>query len=436
MQVNRHHTTMVNGIEVVSDTAPHFQSVAIAVSFRIGSVHEPEEKSGASHLLEHVVFRGSETRSGDDFQNAFAEFGGYVNATTDEDSTTFHALALRDDFDDAMMLLAELVSKPLIDAEDVELEKQIVEQENCRGCHNCAMRDAFYDQAFPGQSLRNPIIGYEDTVEALTVEDLRAYHQSAYVGRNLTVAVCGNIEHDAVVRRVGEAFRDLPAGTAAGYPKLSYRPGELQMGDTSDRSAIRIGFPFTDFSLAESRALTIYSDILGGHAQSRLMQELREKRGLVYGAWTHDYDVAGQSLMFVELQGEARKMGEITDIAIDTMREIATDLDEEELARSKKRASAQFRMGMDYISQRCTDLYERIAYRGELGDWNERVEAYVNMSRAEVEAAGQKLLAVDPTIIASGSVRSMPKFDRLRARLRGEAVAEPARHRGILQLIN
>ncbi|MBD3677126.1 MAG: insulinase family protein [Rhodobacteraceae bacterium] len=431
MQIDRRHTTLSNGIQVVTDHAPHFQSVAISVSFRIGSVHEPDEKSGISHLLEHLVFRGSETRSGDDIQTAFGQLGGYLNAQTDEDSTTFKAITLTADLGEALNLISEIVTNPRLDDADLAMEKQIIEQENCRGCYNCSMRDSMFSASFPDQSIRNPVIGYEDTLEGLTRDDLVAFHRAAYVGRNLTVAICGAIPHDEVVRLVEASFASLPEGTEAGFPDFHFEPGEMLLTSGVDRGTLRLVYPLTGLPLQRQRATVFFHDILGGHPKSRLMDELREKRGLVYGAWADEYDVARESMLMIEAAGEARRMPEIAQIMANTLRETAETLTEEELAMAKRRMHAGAHMSLDSNTGRVEEIRHQISQHGKLVDWNARYEGYMSLSVQDVRAAGQALLDMAPTIIAAGPVRSVPKFSVIRDMLAGTVIQSSEKPKGI-----
>jgi len=436
VRVIQNHTTLKNGIELVTDYAPSFQSVAVSVSFRIGSVHEPDEKSGISHLLEHLVFRGSESRDGEEIQAAFSDFGGYLNAETDEESTTFVARILKDDLQEALKIIADMVINPRLQEDDIRLEKQIIEQENCRGCYNCTIRDAFYSQAYPNQSIRNPVIGYEDTVASLTREDLQEYHKLAYVGNNLTVAISGDIDHDSVIGIVISAFRDIPSGRPAGYPKFEYTPGELLLGSSSDRSTIRMGFPLTELSPRQRRAAVLYYDILGGHGQSKLMHELREKRGLVYDSWADEYRCAGQSILFIEASGEAKNMQEISDVMIQTMIDTAHKLKERDLLLAKKRAYSGFLMSLDDVFDRCKDIRTDIAELGHLCGWQKRFDEYQSLALEEVCKAGEIVLDMEPTIIASGSMRNMPKFNEIREKLQGKAVPTGKQKPGFFGLLH
>ena len=436
MQLVHSHSTLKNGIELVTDHAPHFQGVAIGVAFRIGSVHEPDEWSGISHLLEHMVFRGTQSRSGEDIQAAFGALGGFLNATTDEDSTVFKAMTLREDVEQALEIIAEMVSQPALDGADLEMERQIIEQENCRGCQNCSMRDAFFDQAYPEQSIRNPIIGYEDTLAAITPEDLRAWHRTAYCGANLTVAICGNVDHEAAEEMVGRIFSVLPEGKPAGFPEFSWASNELHLAAGTDRSTIRLGFPITNLEGRAGRAAVFYHDILGGHGQSLLMRELREKRGLVYSTWAEEYEFARETVLWVEASGEAMKTNEIAGVLADTMYQAAQQIDAEELAMAKRRAHVGLHMSLDDQMGRNAGMLRNIARKSRLTDWNESYQDYMSLTREEVAEAGRNILATGPTIISAGPVRNKPKFEDIRARLRGERAEQSGRKKSLFRLVS
>lgn len=421
MSLNRsiRRTQLANGATIVTDHAAHFQSVAIALAIRTGSVHEPEQQSGIAHALEHLVFRGSITRSGDELQKTFALSGGYLNAQTDEDSTIYQGLTLAADLDHAVTLMAEMISQPRLDAGDLELEKQIIQQEACRGCQSCTMRDTMFDQAFPDQPLRHPIIGYEDTVAGLTRDDLVAFHHQNYVGRNITLAVSGNVDHDALVATAQRALGGIRAGSATRQPDLLYAPGEMHLGNGSEQGMIRLVFPLTEFDEQTRRAAILFYDILGGHGSSRLMTELREKRGLVYSVWADSYRVAGQELMMVEAIGEARKMPKITQVTIDTIRDLANSPGAEEFELAKKRIHAGFHMNLDSLTGRVTDMVVDIHERGEISDYVARYDGYQAITLNDMRKAGARLLTLAPTIISAGPARGKPKFSEIRAQLSG-----------------
>jgi len=191
----------------------------------------------------------------------------------------------------------------------------------------------------------------------------------------------------------------------------------MHLGNASEQGAIRLVFPMTALDKRTKRAARLFYDILGGHGQSRLMSELREKRGLVYNTWADGYTVAGQELMMIEAVGEARKMPEITQVVIDTIKDLATAPDAGEFERAKMRAHAGFHMGLDNLNGRVRDLIEDIHQLGKISDYSERYDGYQAITLEDLKAAGQAILATEPTIISAGPARGKPKFNDLRAQL-------------------
>ena len=420
---DRRQTTLPNGIVVLTDSVPHAETVHASVQVRVGSLHEPDEVSGISHLLEHVVFRGTLSTSGEELQARFGRIGAETNGCTTENATTFSARCVPDHLSDVLGWLGEMVREPALRAEDVVLEQQIVEQENCRGCFGCTMREALYSQAFPDQSARNPIIGYEDTVAALTAGDLAAWHERMYVGANITVAVFGRVKHEDVVARTQWALGMLPPGTAARYPVLRYEPGEIQIASSSSQGALWIALPLIGMDEREIRAVYSFQDLYSGHPGSSLMRELREKRGLVYHAGTSIEDLGPIPVMRFHLMGDAPRMGEIADIALSTLHALARDIPEQDYAITQSRMRSLMRMGLDDHGFRIDDMMSDIVQIGSLTDWEERLDGYASLTREDLQAAARRLLAREPAFVMQGPARSMPKFADLRSMWAGSAQA-------------
>lgn len=420
IDITRNCTVLDNGITVLSEHAPYFNRTALGINLMAGSVHENAEQAGIAHLVEHLLFRGTRSRSGAEIQDAIEDMGGGINGRTQVDQTMYTATVVNEDVGKAMHLFANMMMDPLMDPEDIALEKQIIEDENCRGCFNCSMNEAFFETAFPDQSLGRPVIGYEDTIKAITREQLVAFHRDFYVGRNMTVAVCGDMTHDQVVDLVTSAFADLPAGEASTLPQMAYAGGDMHMGTGSDDSSVWLGFDITDFSLDEKRAIWMFSDMMAGHGQSRLMTELREKRGLVYGVSSVMETYARRDILRLYLNGPSPKIAEICEITCDTLRAAADAIEENEHQKALRRNHLNSTMAQDELEGRVFDMLTDISESDHVTDPAERYSAYQTMSRHDIQTAAQKMLAARPVIVMSAPVRFAPKFPALLERLGGE----------------
>jgi predicted Zn-dependent peptidase len=157
--VTRHSTVLDNGITVLSECAPHSNRAALAINVLAGSVHEPAAHAGIAHLLEHLMFRGTATQSSADIQDRIEDLGGSINAQTQLDQTCYHATVLSEYIGRSMHLFADLFQNPKFAEQDIDMERQIIEDENCRGCFNCAMNEALFEVSYPDQPLSRPVIG-------------------------------------------------------------------------------------------------------------------------------------------------------------------------------------------------------------------------------------------------------------------------------------
>lgn len=428
-------TTLDSGITVVTDRAPHFNSAAIQATFKVGSMYESDAQSGIAHLLEHLVFRGTTTRTGDEIQQAFQEIGGEINAVTDEDTTAFRATVLHEEVATALDIIGDMVSRPTLSAEHIKLEQQIVEQENCNGCWNCTMRETFLDAAYPGHGVARPIIGLEKTVNALTQDDLIAFHKAAYTTGALVIAVAGNVDHDMVVAQVSEAFSDLTEGPGMAAEKLVFEPGEAHLSSGSEQGVIRIGFPEANERTRAARAREVWIDIIAGHGYSLLMRELREEHGLVYGVYGGTWGIGDREIHQFEARGDTDKMDEITQRIASVMHTAAKTIDPRELEGAKRRVKTSRLMGLDGVTNRCAMLAHNTLYYGSVGNPEESLADYMDLSVEEVAEAGRHILSQSPVILGYGPTRTMPRLSDVRERFSlAKGDASPKR-RGFFRLV-
>lgn len=417
--MKRNSTRLENGITVISEHAPNVHRAAVSVSIMAGSIHEPKEQAGLAHVLEHIVFRGTQKITAEDASAIIEDLGGHINGQTMSDHTMYYGSVIREDLGRTIAFLADLITEPAFEAEHLELEKNIVEDENCRGCYGCTMQETYLDSAYPDQVLARPIIGYEETVMSLTVESLKEFHEKFYVTENVVVAVCADITHDEVVDLVKKAFANMPKGQPSTWPILEYAGGDSMLNTRSDDAGVWLGFDVTEMAEKEKRALWLFSDIIGGHGHSILMDELREKRGLVYGVSTDIATLARRDHFRVYLNGSAANITEICNVAIDTIRDVAQNLPATQLAKAKRRQHVNEIMSRDGLEGRVSDMITDMSDLGYITNIEERFHNYQNLTASEIEAAAQNMLDLTPTIVISASLRRAPKIADLRERISG-----------------
>ena len=278
-------TVLPNGIRVVTESLPWVRSVAVGIWVETGSRVEPLERGGISHLIEHLVFKGTDTRSAEDIARAIDSVGGQMDAFTAKEHTCFYVSVLDEHLEMAADLLADVLLRPRFASGDIEREKAVVFQEinMVEDTPDDLVHDLFAEKAWPGHPLGRPILGRREVVEALDRETILGHFHDEYVPARVTVAVAGNAEHDRVVDAFAPRFEGFvrPASPHESVaPTLA--PGVHMLSKRLEQVQVILGFPGVSDTAPERYALYLLNDIMGGSMSSRLFQEIRERQGLVY----------------------------------------------------------------------------------------------------------------------------------------------------------
>ena len=283
-------STLDSGITVVTEPMTEVRSASVGFWFDVGSRDEPHALAGTSHFLEHLLFKGTPTRSAKDIADAFDAVGGDVNAFTGKEFTCYYCRVLDSDVDMALDILTDMLTRSTVDPDELESERKVILEEIAM--HEDApdelVHDLFYRSMWDGHPLGRPVLGYNDTVGRVARDEVVYYWGRRYAPSNLVVAAAGHIDHDALVEaverllppRAGErTVRDVAAPTAHAGVGILRRPTE--------QAHIVIGTEGLHRSHPDRHALTLIDTVLGGGMSSRLFQEIREKRGLAYSVYSY-----------------------------------------------------------------------------------------------------------------------------------------------------
>jgi predicted Zn-dependent peptidase len=294
-----------NGIQVLSEHIPGVRSAAVGVWVRQGAAHESLEQIGVSHLLEHMVFKGTARRTALEIADALESLGGSLDAYTSREHTSYQARVLDEHLPDALDVLSDLVLAPRLDDDDLTLEREVVLEEIAQ------VDDTPDDLVFElhGEALwgshpyGRSILGTRESVSGMAAETLRTLHSERYVGSNLVLAAAGNVAHDALVERANRLFGDVPRGAPARH---AAGPGPTAEGmQQVDRASAQTHIVFGTDTLPHAHpdryAMVLLSSALGGGMSSRLFQRVREELGLCYSVFTYQsfYRAAGITGVYV-----------------------------------------------------------------------------------------------------------------------------------------
>ena len=362
-------TVLANGLTVLSEYMPGVRSVAFGSWVRAASIHEPRERMGVSHLLEHMVFKGTEKRSARDIALSLEMLGGSLDAYTAREHTSYQARVLDEHLVEAADVIADLVFKPVLRSDDLKLERKVVLEEisMVEDTPDDLVFELHNEQLWGAHPYGYSILGTRETVAKLGVRDLRDLHARAYHPPQLVVAASGNVEHEKLVEaleRTGWADaprgveEPLPAVVPAGAPpKVRHVEREAQQTHIVAGS---LAIPHAD---PRRYSFALVSMLLGGGMSSRLFQRVREELGLVYSVYTFTSFHVDAGVHGVYLATSPEQAQEAMTAVNDELSRLADEgIPEDELRMGKQQLKGQITLSLEGVSSRmyraaATELY-------------------------------------------------------------------------------
>jgi len=350
-------TRAPNGVTVLSERVPSVRSVAVGVWVRTASAHEARAKMGVSHLLEHMVFKGTERRSAQEIALALEARGGSLDAYTARDTTAFQARVLDADLPRALDVLTDLVRRPVLRDTDLDLERNVVLEEinMIEDTPDDLVFDLASQALWPGHAYGYSILGTRASVSGLSAQDLRQLHAQAYFPGNSVIAAAGNLEHSVLLEGLGEQgwFDPAPGPGPRVAPPVEPVPPAVRGGErrqAKDSAQTHIVFSSDTMPYADPRkyALLVLSNIFGGGMSSRLFQRVREELGLAYAiyAFTTFHRLMGVAGVYVGTQPKTAERA-VAAIRAEYAKLAQDGLRGEALIEAKQQTRGQLVLGLE-----------------------------------------------------------------------------------------
>jgi predicted Zn-dependent peptidase len=345
-------TVLKNGIRVMTEHMASVRSVAIGVWVNAGSVFESDAEAGVSHFIEHMLFKGTETRSASDIAAEMDAIGANLNAFTAKECTCFHVKALDEDLEKAVDMLSDIVLKSTFDPEQMAREKGVVLEEIAmtEDSPEDIVFDRASEQLFAGTPIESEILGTEETVNRLSREDLLRYMQKHYTAENIVIAVAGSFERENLIALLERYFADVPHSERHRTPPVSMRPGFRTALVKKDVEQINLCLALPGAALGTDAyyAQAVLSNALGGSMSSRLFQRIREERGLAYSVYSYPMAYRGAgSLCFYAgcTEGQAKEVLSLMLAEIEDVKR--NGISEEEFLRARQQLKGSYVLGME-----------------------------------------------------------------------------------------
>ena len=383
-------SVLPNGMRILTERMPHVRSVAVGVWVETGSRHEVESRGGVSHLIEHLVFKGTATRSAEAIARTMDSVGGQMDAFTTKENTCFYVQVLDEHLPLAVDLLTDILLHPLFDAEELEREKSVVLQEirMVEDTPDDIIHDLFAAQIWGGHPLARPILGTRELVSGFHRDAIADYFGEEYVPPRIIIAVAGNVTHEQVVELFGKGFNGY---TRPARPRASeavkLAPGINIVHKALEQVHLVMGFPGLAHAAPERYAMFVLNDVIGGSMSSRLFQEVRERQGLAYSVHSGVQAFMDTGLMYVYAATDVENFSKVLKSILKELREVKKHgVTEEELRRSKDHLKGSLMLSLESTSSRMNRLAKHELHLGSFLTIDEMLASIDGVRHDEVQA--------------------------------------------------
>jgi len=418
-------TVLPSGLRIVTEEEKSVRSAAFGIWVNVGSRDESNSTAGASHFLEHLLFKGTKKRSSLEISSSIEAVGGETNAFTSKEYTCFYARVIDKDLPLAVDVISDLITSSVVRAEDVEAERKVVLEEIAMRDDDPSdlIHDLFLEKYYGDTPLGRPILGSVNSIKNMSRNTVFNYYKNRYKPEDLVVAVAGNVKHKKVVQLVEEAlskdeFLDQPKKEfkvrTSAQVKVIGRGKVTLLDKKTEQAHIVYGVPGVAREDKSRFALSVLSSAIGGGMSSRLFQEIREKRGLAYSTYAYSQQFAGSGVLSFYVGCKPDKAEESIKIIQSILYDIAENgLTQEEIERAKGAVSGALVLSQEDTGSRMTRIGKSELVYGQILSFDEILREVANVTPEQIKEIAHKTLPTSPTLAVVGPFRSRSKFERL-----------------------
>ncbi len=412
-----------NGLRLLTESMTNIRSVSVGVWLTRGSRHEDAARSGIAHFVEHMLFKGTATRSAEDIAQTVDSIGGQIDAFTAKEYAAYYIKVLDEHVPLSLDVISDIVLRPAFRADDIEREQQVVLEEikMVEDTPDDLVHELFTQAYWEGHPLGRPILGTQESVSAITSDALGDYFRRAYTADNMIIVAVGNLEHAKIRELVQRAFADLPLhGEKAvdtpppAVPAITVRKKEIE------QTHICLGSRAYSQDHADRYVGYVLNTLLGGSMSSRLFQNVREKRGLAYSVFSGMSAYRDAGLLTVYAGCARERVDEVLDLIIQELRGVAADpVPDVELRRSKDHLKGSLMLGLESTSSRMSHIARQEIYFNAQYSLDEMLAGIELVSVEDLTRVARDLLLGVPlsaTVIGPMNGWSLSQ-DRLRVAL-------------------
>ncbi len=408
---------LASGLTVIMEQAPFFKTTSFGIWIRSGSRYESAQDAGISHFIEHMLFKGTPTRTALDIAVLSDTFGGQLNAYTAKEYTCVYSRTLHTHFARAFEMICDMVAHPRLTASDIETERGIIREEIAmyEDSAEDVAADLLYSGVWEQSGLGRPILGSRDTVGAFTREDMLRYRAETYTPENMVVSVCGNFDREALLDIAGRYFPNPSGRQPLAVQAPGYTPCIRVREKDFEQTSLVIGFPGLAVGDERRFSLSVLNNLLGGASSSRLNQRIREELGLAYSVYSYSILHMGAGLFGVTAATSPQTEEQALTEMLKILRDLPGTIREEEVERVKEQIMASLAMGMEGIASRASHNGRSELLEGRIPTDDELLQKVQKVTVGDVRRMAEELTCFEKMSIAAvGRIKNEDYYTKLK----------------------
>ena len=416
-----------SGLRIVTEEVPSVRSAAVGIWVNVGSRDEAPATAGASHFLEHLLFKGTTSRTALEISSSIESVGGEMNAFTSKEYTCFYARVIDTDLPMAIDVVSDLITSSIVTALDVDAERKVVLEEIAMRDDDPSdlVHDLFSDTYYGDTPIGRPILGTVESIQGMSRNTVFNYYKKKYLPQDLVVAVAGNIKHKRVVAMVEEAlsrdnFLDVMAAPVIRPNTVVKNSKQHSVGLLYKKSEqAHMFYGMEGVARADDRrfAMGVLSAALGGGMSSRLFQEIREKRGLAYSVYAYAQQFAGSGVLGFYAGCNPTKAIEVVEIIRSVVADVADNgMTHEEIERAKGAVRGSLVLSQEDTGSRMSRIGKNEIVYGQVMDFDDILKAISRVSTQDIREIASEFLVKTPTLALVGPFKNESKFEKVLGR--------------------
>tara|TARA_Y100001935_G_scaffold254518_1_gene263810 strand:+ start:38 stop:1291 length:1254 start_codon:yes stop_codon:yes gene_type:complete len=411
--------SLQSGLTLITDYIDTVETVSVGMWNKVGARNEQENINGVAHLLEHMAFKGTKNRSALDIAKEVEMVGGAVNAYTSRELTAYYMKVLKNDIDLSVDIISDILQNSIFDSKELDRERGVILQEI--GMYLDTPDDVVFDKwqevAYPNQPMGRSILGKTEIIKTISRDEVENFMKSFYRPDKMVFSVSGNFEESHILNLIDKHFLNLPQGYDNHSPKANYQGGEFRQDKDLEQVNMILGFEGVDFYSDLYYPTAVYSTVLGSGMSSRLFQEIREKRGLVYSISSYTSSFSDSGIFGIYAGTGEKEVMELVPVLCDQLNLDANSFTSEELQRAKAQFKSSLLMGQESTSTRCRSNASKYLMHNRIIPIEEIIEEIDNVKLDDLERARKNILKSNITLSSIGPVKNLESLDSIKRRL-------------------